>query len=196
MEEDKTKSQLPALIGVLGLLASILLVIFFIVPKTSEIKTLANEVAAKEQELELGKQKVAAIREAVKLIASAKKEVDALDVSIPKSPSADEALAQMQDIASQSEIKVVEATIGGASDGYQEITITMSGSYGNMVSFLDKMQNNLRPTKVKTINLFYNEETEEISMSLNLMFPYFDLSQLEQEASVDSKASEGVTSEQ
>ena len=59
MEEDKTKSQLPALIGVLGLLVSILLVIFFIVPKTSEIKTLANEVAAKEQELELGKQKVA-----------------------------------------------------------------------------------------------------------------------------------------
>ncbi len=196
MEEDKTKSQLPALIGVLGLLVSILLVIFFIVPKTSEIKTLANEVAAKEQELELGKQKVAAIKEAVKLIASAKKEVDALDVSIPKSPSADEALAQMQDIASQSEIKVVEATIGGASDGYQEITITMSGSYGNMVSFLDKIQNNLRPTEVKTINLFYNEETEEISMSLNLMFPYFDLSQLEQEASVDSKASEGVTSEQ
>lgn len=196
MEEDKTKSQLPALIGVLGLLASILLVIFFIVPKTSEIKTLANEVAAKEQELELGKQKVAAIREAVKLITSAKKEVDTLNVSIPKSPSADEALAQMQDIASQSEIKVVEATVGGASDGYQEITITMSGSYSNMVSFLDKMQNNLRPTKVKTINLFYNEETEEISMSLNLMFPYFDLSQLEQEASANSELSEEVTSEQ
>lgn len=196
MEEDKTKSQLPALIGVLGLLASILLVIFFIVPKTSEIKTLANEVAAKEQELELGKQKVAAIREAVKLIASAKKEVETLNVSIPKSPSADEALAQMQDIASQSEIKVVEATVGGASDGYQEITITMSGSYSNMVSFLDKMQNNLRPIEVKTINLFYNEETEEISMSLNLMFPYFDLSQLEQEASADSELSEEVTSEQ
>jgi hypothetical protein len=196
MEEDKTKSQLPALIGVLGLLASILLVIFFIVPKTSEIKTLANEVAAKEQELELGKQKVAAIREAVKLIASAKKEVETLNVSIPKSPSADEALAQMQDIASQSEIKVVEATVGGASDGYQEITITMSGSYSNMVSFLDKMQNNLRPIEVKTINLFYNEETEEISMSLNLMFPYFDLSQLEQEASANSELSEEVTSEQ
>ena len=201
MEEEKTKSQIPMLIGVMSLLIAILLVIFFIVPKTSEVKTLANEVAVKKQELELGKQKVTAIREAVKLIASAKREIDTLDVSIPQTPSADEALAQVQTIASQSEVKIVETTIGSATDGYQEVTVTISGSYMNLVNYLDKMQNNLRPIKLNAFNLFYNETTSDITMSIDLVFPYLDTSEEEgqksntEESSTGSGESEEVSGE-
>jgi hypothetical protein len=201
-EEEKPKSQIPTLIGVLALLVSILLIIFFVVPKTSEVKTLANEVAGKKQELELGKQKITAIREAIKLIASAKKEVDALNVSIPQAPSADEALAQIQAIASQSEVKIIETTIGSAADGYQEIAITMSGPYVNIVTYLDKMQNNLRPVKVNAFNLYYNEGTSDITMSIDLVFPYLSVSEEEgegsgvEESSGDLGESEGVKNEQ
>ncbi len=195
MPEDKEKSQLPTLISVLALLIAVLLVIFFIVPKTSEIQSLSTEIAQKKQELELGKQKVIAIREAVKLIASAKKDVDALNVSIPQTPSADEALVQIQEIAQQSEVKIIESTVGSATNGYQELTATITGSYQNIISFLDKAQNNLRPIKMSSLNIFYNEEMGEITTSMNLMFPYLEEIETEQ-GDADLNTKEGTSEQQ
>jgi len=194
MPEDKPKSQIPTLISVVALLVALLLVIFYIVPKTSEIKTKSSEVIVKQQELELGKQKVEAIKTAVKLIATAKKEVDALDVSIPQTPSADEALVQIQAMASGSETTISEATVGSASDGFQEVTATISGSYTNLLSFLEKMQNNLRPVKVSSFNVLFDKESGDITMSLSLSFPYLEPVQ-EEQATTEGDVTAEVTEE-
>lgn len=194
MPEDKPKSQIPTLISVLSLLVALLLVIFFIVPKTSEIQAKSSEVLNKKQELELGKQKVAAIREAVKLISSAKREVDTLNVSVPQTPSADEALVQIQEMASKSETTISEATVGSASEGYQELTATISGSYPNLLSFLEKMQNNLRPVKLTSFNVLYNEESGDIIMSVNLLFPYLGPTEAEQSETATNATTEEVPS--
>lgn len=177
MPEDKEKSQLPTLVSILSLFVALLLVIFFIVPKTSEIQAKSSEVLSKTQELELGKQKVVAIREAVKLIATAKKEVGTLDVSIPQTPSADEALVQIQEMSSKSETTISEATVGSSAEGYQDLTATISGSYPNLLSFLEKIQNNLRPIKIDTLNMSVNEESGDITMSLGMKFPYLEPAQ-------------------
>jgi len=173
MPEDK-KTQLPTLISVLALFVAVLLVIFFIVPKTSELKVKSTEVAAKRQELELGKKKVVAIREAIKLIASAKKEVDALNVSIPRSPSADEALVQIQEMAAQAQVTIMSASVGSTSDGYQSIPVTISGSYLNILSFLEKMLENLRPVKISGFTLASEREMSQVTLSVNLEFPYLE----------------------
>jgi flagellar biogenesis protein FliO len=193
MPEDKEKSQLPTLISILSLFIALLLVIFFIVPKTSEIQAKSSEVLSKSQELELGKQKVVAIREAVKLIATAKKEVAALDVSIPQTPSADEALVQIQEMSSKSETTISEATVGSAAEGYQDLTATISGSYPNLLSFLEKIQNNLRPIKVDNLNMSINEESGDITMSLSMKFPYLEPAQEDEVAEGEgSDADEAV----
>ena len=195
MPEDKAKSQLPTLISILALLVAVLLVIFLIVPKTSEIQGKSSEVLSKKQELELGQQKIAAIREAVKLIASAKKEVNALNVSVPQTPSADEALVQIQEMASKSETTIAEATVGSASEGYQELTATISGSYPNLLLFLEKMQNNLRPVKLTSLNVLYNEESGDITMSLSLLFPYLESVSKEQGVEQGEAATNEATEE-
>jgi len=171
----KSKSQMPMLISILALLVALILIGFFIVPKTSEIKELSNEVAKKEQELELGKKKVASIREAIKLMAQAKNDIEKLNIAIPSNPNAEEALVQLQEIASKSGSVIIDSSVGDSNQSTQKIGLTLNGEYSQILDFLSKLKSNMRPVEISNYSMVSNEDESIITASFNLEYPYLDM---------------------
>jgi Tfp pilus assembly protein PilO len=172
---EKTKSlQVIVLISVLALLVSLILIIFYIVPNVSSLRDLSNQVLSKQQELEAGKSKVAAIRRAVQTINSAKRDVETLGIAIPSSPSPELALIQLSSAASQAGITITSASIGQAEKGYQNISFSTSGKFENTLSFLEKIEKNLRPVKINNYTINSVERSSDLSATFTFAFPYIE----------------------
>lgn len=161
--------------AVLSLLLGFLMFIFVILPKIQNIKQVSADIATKQSELKAGQEKVAALRQAVQLMTSAKKDLEILGVAIPASENAEEAFAQLAANSSASglEIKSTGVSTGEAdSGGNLTLTITLSGKFENFKTFLENLEKNLRPVKITDYNMAYNAETTNIDTTFNLSFPY------------------------
>lgn len=167
----KKNSQFFILIVLLCLLLSLLAVIFLIVPHVSTLKNLSQKVAAKEQELTLGREKVQAIRNASILIKSAQRDIQLLGVAIPEKEKADEALVQVTSAASSAGISVQSAVISPSVNSAVSLTVSASGSYENTVSFIANLEKNLRPVKISDYSLA-SSSSGQISSTFTISFPY------------------------
>lgn len=156
----------------LSLLLSILGVIFVIVPRVSSLKELAGQVAAKEQELILGREKVQAVREAAMLLNSAKRDIELLGVAIPEKEKADEALVQVTTAASTADVNVDRVVISPSETNSVIFTVSASGGYENTVSLIANLEKNLRPAKITDYSLSSNSSGAQVNSTFTISFPY------------------------
>jgi len=175
------------LISVLALLASLAIVIFLVVPRISEMKELSNNVAAKEAELEAGKNKVAALRNAIQLIKTARRDMEILGIAVPVDKDIAEALVQVNANASNSGVVIEAISAAEGETGNISISATVLGSYEQVMGFLSNTEKSLRPIKIVDYNLISTEGA--VDATFNLLFPY-----LKEESSLageGAKAAEG-----
>ncbi len=153
------------------------IVILYIVPKTTDLKNLSQRAAAKQSELEVGRQQVAAIRTATQLIKAARADMDTLGVAIPDKEKAEEALQQLSANASSSEITIKSVTAGTGQaetgqSGALTITVSVSGDFSNTIAFIGNLEKNLRPVKVVDYSIVASGVGALTDTTFNLSFPY------------------------
>ncbi len=161
------------MISVLALLVSLGIVIFLVVPRVSEMKELSNSIAAKEAELEIGKNKVSALRNAVQLIKTARRDMEILGVALPPNKDIAEALVQTNANASNAGVVIQTISVGEGGAGNISVSATVSGSYEQVMGFLSNTEKNLRPMQVSDYSLVSSEGA--INATFNFLFPYLTL---------------------
>ena len=175
MDQQKKPSQIILLISVFSLLVAILLVIFVIVPKVSELKNVASDVEAKKQELEAGKSKVAATKKAIQTMSSAKRDLDLLGVAIPTQPDPEDALVQVSAAAGKAGVKLSSIAIsqGDTSKGSTlGLTFSALGNFDSTIALIDNLEKCLRPITVNDYAISNSENSGDLGSTFNLKLPY------------------------
>jgi len=192
--ENKNSSQTIILAAAGFLLVAFVAIITYLVPRVSEIKTLNDSIANKQQELALGRQKVQAIRDAIQVINKAKREIEILGIAIPDKEKAEESLVQITTIASANEITISNMSFSSGSDKKASkltVNVTAQGDYGKFASFFNALNTNLRPVAVSGINFSNNDSTNQLEAGFDLVFPYLS----EDSVASTSQADNGGTNE-
>jgi len=171
----KLKQTLAA-ISALALLASILAIIFIVVPKMRDLKSINTKVKAKEQELEAGKAKVAAVKKAAELIKKARKDLETLGVAVPNSEKAEEALLQVSSAAGEAGITVKSTTISASNEGQNSLNLAVSttGHYDSTIKFMENLEKSLRPATTDSFNFSPRPETGDVDATFQISLPYVD----------------------
>lgn len=190
MEEKTPKNQPLLLIGALALLASVVVVIVYVVPKISALKDLANKVETKQQELETGKSKVEALKKAAAIIKVARSEMETLGIAVPTKEKADEAVSQIADASGKAGLDVESINASGSQEGSLGLVVTSSGGYGNVTNFIENIEKNLRPVKITSCTVVSNSEGK-VDATINLSVPFLAQS----EASATSTPQKGQPNE-
>jgi len=168
----KLKQTLAA-ISALALLASILAIIFIIVPKMKDLKSINTQVKAKEQELEAGKAKVAAIKNAAALIKKARKDLETLGIAVPDQERAEEALLQVTSAAGKAEITVKSMTMSAGGEGnLLSVAVSTSGRYDNTIRFMENLEKSLRPAATTSFNFAPKVGTGDVDATFQIVLPY------------------------
>lgn len=168
----RKNSQFFILAVLVSLLLSILAIIFIIVPNVSSLKDLSNRVAAKEQELILGREKVQAIKEASNVIKSAQRDIQLLGVAVPEKEKADEALVQVTTAATSAGITVDRVVISPTETNSVNFTVSANGSYTDTITFMANLEKNLRPAKISDYSLSSNSLGSQVNSTFTVSFPY------------------------
>lgn len=185
-------SQLTVLIVLVALLLSFLGIIFVIVPRISTLKTLSDQVAAKQAELDAGRQEVQSLKAAVQLIQSAQKDIETLGIAVPNSPKADEALVQLSQAATQAGLTVKSAAISPSEDQSITFTVSTDGQYNSAVSFIANMEKNLRPVAFIDYTLSATQNSSVISATFNISFPYIEEEETATTTATSTESEEGA----
>jgi len=195
--DKKTSPQTLLIAAALSLLVALVLIIAYMVPKINTLKDLNQTIVQKQQELDLGKQKVQAVRDAVQLLQQAKKEIEVLNIAMPTKEKAEESLLQVSEIASKQEIEITSATFAeDKTSGSQQLTMSLTtrGAYNKFVDFFNAVNTNLRPAVASGINFSPNEE-KGLEASFDLTFPYISPSADKSAAASGTATTEGGQSE-
>lgn len=171
MEEKTPKNQSLLLISVLALLASIVIVIVYVVPKITALKDLSNNVAIKQQELQDGKNKVEALKKATAIIKVARFEMETLGISIPAKENADEAVSQIADAAGKAGLDVESINSSSSQEGSLALVVTSSGSFGNVTGFIENIEKNLRPVRITDYTVASSGDGK-VDATINLSVPF------------------------
>ncbi|MCX6809943.1 MAG: hypothetical protein NTZ65_04345 [Candidatus Berkelbacteria bacterium] len=175
MEQQKKPSQIILLSSVFALMVGVLLVIFVIVPKVQELKTVASNVEAKKQELEAGQNKVAATKKAIQTMSAAKRDLDLLGVAIPNQPDPEDALVQISAASGKAGLKLSSIAIAqsdstkGSSLG---LTFSTLGNFDSTLALFDNLEKGLRPIVIKDYAISNSENSGDLSATFNLTLPY------------------------
>jgi len=170
MEEKNTKNQAVLLASVLALLASVVIVITYIVPQFFSLKNLSNDISSKQSELDQGKNRVSALKSAAAIVKAAHSELETLGIALPASQDSDKAIAQVADAAGRAGLSVGSINSNSVQQGELTLIITGSGSYGNIADFVSNIERNLRPTKVTELSLASNGTNVDATISLSMPF--------------------------
>jgi len=169
---NKVKSQTILIISAAALIVAFILIIGVIVPKVNQLKQKNMAIAAKQQELDLGKKKVEALRAAELAIKTAKNDLDKLGVSIPYKEKSEEALAQLAAIATDSKTIIKTVSIGSSETGQLNVSITIEGNYNDTLKFISDVEKNIRPTQIRDYSMSWVEDQQSLNSTFNLIFPY------------------------
>ncbi len=170
-----TEQERTLLIGTLSLLLSFALGYFVVRPQlrsyhTNQVALAARRIeidALKERKIELGK-----LRDQLSRYQA---QVDRLRLAVPADEQYPELVSQLSGLAQQSELILgsIQPTRNTQSDQFVVATVTIRGSFPQMVNFAERIEQNLRPARVQSLNLVENAEgarPDQLSGSLQIQF--------------------------
>lgn len=142
-----------------GIIVLCLLIIFgvgyFVIPSyVAEVKDLNLEVAVTKQKIQLTEQKLQDLQYLKGQFEANKDLVNLLNLAIPDGVQLPETLVSLDALAKDSGLEITSIQPKAASSGGDKtISLSVTGSYDALKSFLVKMENNLRPMNASTISV-------------------------------------------
>jgi len=168
---DQEKSKFGILLSTVLFFIALVVLILFLIPRVSNLKILSNQVEAKRVEYETGKIKVMNAEDLKKYIEQSKGEANLLGVALPANSSAEDALLSLTAAAAAADLRVSGVEVQDDEKGNLLVSLSTRGTFENSVSLLDKLKNNLRPTKIVDFQMTKTDDDVLTNLSLNL--PYY-----------------------
>jgi len=135
-------------------------------PLAEKIKLKNFDIAVKEEEYNLKKQKVDNLKEFSSILSSQKAKIDTISQALPSEEDIPEILTSINAMAASSGLRLVSFTPAagqgettaatntkGGSLSILPISLTLSGTWGQVDSFLKNVESNIRPIQLKSISL-------------------------------------------
>jgi len=168
----------PLIAGIVAAVAALLLIVFLVLPKMSEVNDTKDELqTAQEQEITLQAQ-LRALQDAQAQAPETEQEILALEEAVPPTADLPGLFRQLQAAADRSAVDFFQFSPGtpvpDASGGFSTISsqIVVTGSYFSMQEFLYSLETLPRANKVMNVTLAPTgtggtEQTATISTSSN-----------------------------
>lgn len=157
----------------LGIVIIAFLAFVSVKPLTLEVRTTNAEIKAYQDQSGLLTQKIDKLKQLKPELASAKTELDNLKMAMPAAQQIPEVLVMVEALAMNNGLKITGTDITPDTAG-NEVGVNMiaSGSYDNLAAFTVKLEQNLRPIKIKSLNITSSAETSEISAAIGMGILY------------------------
>lgn len=177
---------------ILSLITILIFSLFAIKPTILTIIDLTQEIKSRESTVLKLNQKISNLQNASLVLEQFATVIPLIEQSVPKTANIDGVVGQLQELASQSSIKVLgisstDVLLFGNKDkveiiqnklpqdaGETPITISITGAYQNLYSFLSNVENLRRPIKIDSFSM-NSSQTEEgfvLVMVITGRFPY------------------------
>ena len=151
---------------------------FVINPGISGLKDASVKLDAKAKEVTELNDKITTLKSLQSQFTQASDTVEKLQLAIPSTDQMPEIMVQIETMASESGLRVnsiqpaKETTAGNVAESKASVPVTVSlqGDYPGLYTFLTKMEKDIRPMNVKSINIATatKEETSVVNFTLNL----------------------------
>lgn len=162
----------------LSLATIIIFSLFAIKPTIATIIELNNEIATKEDLVVRMRTKINNLQAASNIIQSQGEKLILVDQAIPKKSNLDIFIAQIESIAQNSSLEMLSFSISDVQivgdskktkRGYVEFSLSLSGSYINLKSFLDTIENLRRPISIRNLSLTTSTSNQERSIVMTMI---------------------------
>lgn len=171
MDKPAVRSNSQYVIMVLCLIIIAAVAYFVINPFVSELKEVNIKLSAKNNQIEETQEKITALQGLQTQFNAQKNLASKMEVAAPVDAEMPEILVMIQNMAVASGLRVSAIQPTQTSVKTMEpVTVSLQGNYNSFTSFLTKLENNVRPMNIKTINLALaqKEGSSEINSTLNL----------------------------
>ncbi|EKE06364.1 MAG: hypothetical protein ACD_19C00016G0037 [uncultured bacterium] len=190
-----TKPNLKIYLELLLSIFTIAIFAFFAVkPTVLTIIELEKQIKSKEETLIILKQKIKNLQIASNLLTSESQNIQYIEQAVPKNANPETLIKQIEEIANENSLQILtlsfsDITLLGKTDGAKKtsatkilanganqlaFTFSATGSYQNINSFLIKLENLRRPTKIDSyiINSSTTETGKRIVLTITGRVPY------------------------
>jgi Tfp pilus assembly protein PilO len=151
-------------------------------PMSSEVRKTNAKIKANQEQSARTQEKIDKLNELQPKLAVYKEQIKNLKIAMPASQQIPEVLVMVQAIALDAGLSIsgfdVQPDSGGGEVG---VNMSATGSYDNLSQFTRKLENNLRPIKIKTMNISAadgNSQQVSVSVSFGILYQGKDNSQV------------------
>lgn len=170
-----TEQERTMLIGTLSILLSFALGYFVLRPMLTTYHDQQVARAARKVEIIDLTQRKSDLLKVRDQLTRYKAQVERLALAVPIDEQYPELLSQLAGLAGESQVILssIQPTRNSQNDQYVTATVTIRGSFPQMVNFAERVEQNLRPIRVQSLNLVENADAhqpDQLSGSLQLQF--------------------------
>lgn len=175
MKEGKSRQ---ALYIFLAIVLSIVLIYVLMIPGFKRLSDVSIKAAARKNDLQTGRQKVADLKTAAATLSQKNQAVEALNIAVPPDKDTADAIVQVSQMVSAAGLKVQSIQPSAESEsavGQLPLTVLVQGQFPDLVKFSELAEKNLRPVKIVSINIATADEEggSELSASYSIQMVYY-----------------------
>lgn len=140
-----------------------------------QAEKLNNQIVTRKQKEVVAKQleeKYKALVTLANELGSKTEEINRLSIAYPSEEQVVEALVQSQTMAAQAGVTIVSLTPSRGKAGGVPIAMNVRGTYQAVSSLLRELNNNLRPTIIRSLNIIAGSEKEPGVVNASLIVTY------------------------
>lgn len=172
MDKRDSKTNRSAIIAAFSVIAILAIGYFYISPNIGALKTLNIQVDAKIAEITKYNDNVSALNVLKSQLAQISDQLNKLGLAVPSNDDMPDALTQIESMANNSGLKVNSIQPGKESTGIVPITVNLKGDYIGLANFITKLEKNIRPANIKSINIASasgENNLLNITMNMNML---------------------------
>jgi len=161
--EIRSRSRVGTLVGIVLVFIALVGYLFYSKPLSGEVSVLESEISSKSGEIEEIKGKIDEFEKAEKElgISSEVQRLESLK-AIPAQMYQDEVIRDVIQIIDTYDIELKSLSFGQGSSDYENVealsvNASFEGNYGDLVSFLEAVEQNARIFKVDSISVQVNQ---------------------------------------
>lgn len=149
------KQEQPILLAVLGIILTIAITLFGFKPALETYQTQRLQVAIRAREvadLDARRLAIEGLQNTLNQLAS---KVDDLNLAVPANDNYPELVTQLTGIASRAQVALIslQPVQGSQKTDVLGLTTTIRGTYPQILLFTDRLEHNLRPITIRSLNL-------------------------------------------
>lgn len=155
MNEANNVKEHSSLLPLLAVIVAIGLGYLVINPKIAELRSLNNQISAKNLDITAMQEKINNLTILKQKFSESPGDVELLNLAVPKDSQIPEIIEEVTAMAGKSglEVNAINPVVQQTSSGETEVSISVNGDYISFVNFSENLEKNIRPVTFKSVNI-------------------------------------------